>query len=85
MNLPLVLWGFKFHALVDSRNNYLYNLIFAPGKNNKNLIIPNSEKNYEYQIASSLIDRLEGKGYTLYYDSWYSSIMLTNVINWIMV
>ena len=70
--------GFKFHALVDNRNNYLYNLIFDPGNNYKNLISPNSGENYAYQIVLSLLDGLEGKVYTLYYDSWHSSIMLTN-------
>ena len=71
-------YGFKFHSLVDSRNNYLYNLTNWSCKNYKNIIGPNSEENYVYQIVLSLVNRLEGKGYTLYYDIWYSSIMLTN-------
>ena len=64
--------------IIDIRNIYLYNLIFDPGKNYNNLIELNYEENYIYQIILSLVDGLEGKEYTLYYDSWYSSIMLSN-------
>ena len=53
-------WGFKLYYLVDSNSNYLYNVIFEPGKNNKNLIITNVENN----------------GRTLFFDSWYSLISL---------
>ena len=70
-------WGFKFHSLVDSQNHYLYNIFFDPGKKYKSLISPNNDQNLALQIVLSLLEGLEGKGYIVYYDSWYSSILLT--------
>ena len=69
-------WGFKYHSLVDSQNHYLYNIIFDPGKKYKSLIAPIDDQNLAFQIVLSLLEGLEGKGYTVYYDSWYSSILL---------
>ena len=68
-------WGFKFHSLVDSQNHYLYNIIDS-GKKYKSLIAPIDDQNLAFQIVLSLLEGLEGKGYTVYYDSWYSSILL---------
>ena len=32
-------WGFKIHLLCDSNTNYLYNMLFYPGKEGKDSII----------------------------------------------
>ena len=55
----------------------MYNLIFDPWKKNKNLIASNSDEKNAYQKVLSLVDGLKGKGYIIYYDIWYSSIILT--------
>ena len=47
-------------------------------KKYKNLLALNSEENNAYLIVLSLINGIEGKGYSLYYNSWYSLIILTN-------
>ena len=31
-------WGFKMHLLCDADTNYLYNMLFDPGKGGKNFI-----------------------------------------------
>ena len=69
-------WGFKLHCLVDSNSNYLYNVIFDPGRDNKNLIIENVEDSFTENIALSLVKNIENSGRTLFFDSWYSSISL---------
>lgn len=38
--------GFKFHRLVDSNTNYLYNVIFDPGKDYKDLIYFQDDNSY---------------------------------------
>ena len=48
-------WGFKLHCLVDSNSNYLYNVIFDPGKDNKKLIITNDEDSFTENIVLSLV------------------------------
>ena len=71
--------GFKLHCLVDSNSNYLYNVIFDPCKDNKNLIIINDEDSFTENIILSLVKNIENSGRTLFFDSWYSLInKLTN-------
>ena len=66
--------GFKLHCLVDSNSNYLFNVIFDPGRDNKNLIIENVEDSFTENIVLSLVKNIENSGRTLFFDSWYSSI-----------
>ena len=69
-------WGFKMHSLVDSKTHYLYDIIFDPGKNYKELVAPDKERTFAYQIVINLVDNLPRNGFTLFFDSWYSSINL---------
>ena len=69
-------WGFKIHSFVDSRTHYLYDMILDPCKFYKNLISPDDNKNFAYQIVMTLINRLPGKGYHIFCHSWYGSIDL---------
>ena len=67
--------GFKMHSLVDSKTHYLYGIIFDPGKNYK-LVAPDKERTFAYQIVINLVDNLPRNGFTLFFDSWHSSINL---------
>ena len=80
MSHNLSKWGFKIHCLVDSKTYYLYDAIIDPGKNNKNYIITNSEYNYIESIVLKLLSKHENKGYRIFFDSWYSSISLINIL-----
>ena len=64
------------HSLVDSKTHYLYDIIFDPGKNYKELVAPEKERTFAYQIVINLVDNLPRNGFTLFFDSWYSSINL---------
>ena len=50
--------GFKMHSMVDSNTHYIYDLIFDPGKNYKNLITEDKNKIFAQQITNTLVDRL---------------------------
>ena len=69
-------WGFKMHSMVDSNTHYIYDLIFIPGKNYKNLITEDKNKKFAQQIVNTLVDRLPGTGYRIFCDSWYASVDL---------
>jgi len=69
-------WGFKLHCLVDSKTHYFYNFIFDPGQNYKNLIIEDEEISFTENIVLSLLQKLEGQGHRVFFDSWYSSVSL---------
>ena len=47
-------WGFKIHLLCDSNTNYLYNMLFDPGKEVKDSIIYENNPS----IAQSIVLRL---------------------------
>ena len=47
-------WGFKIHLLCDSNTNYLYNMLFDPGKEGKDSIIYENNPS----IAQSIVLRL---------------------------
>ena len=47
-------WGFKIHLLCDSNTKYLYNMLFEPGKDGKDLIYYGVNKT----IAESNVLRL---------------------------
>ena len=64
------------HSLVDSKTHYLYDIIFDPGKNYKELVAQDRERTFAYQIVINLVDNLPRNGFTLFFDSWYSSINL---------
>ena len=64
------------HNLVDSNTHYIYDLIFDPGKNYKNLITEDKNKKFAQQIVNTLVDRLPGTGYRIFCDSWYASVDL---------
>ena len=40
-------WGFKIHCLVDAESCFLYNCLFDPGKDHKDLIIFDETKKYD--------------------------------------
>ena len=69
-------WGFKIHSLFDSKAHYLYDIIFDSAKNYKELVAPDTEITFAFQIAINLVDILPRNGFTLFFDSWYSSINL---------
>ena len=69
-------WGFKLHCLVDSKTHFFYNFIFDPGQNYKNLLIEDEEISFTENIVLSLLQKLEGKGHRVFFDSWYSSVSL---------
>ena len=54
----------------------MYNVIFDPGKDNKNLIINNDEDSFTENIVLSLIVNIGNRGRILFFNSWYSSISL---------
>ena len=74
MSVKPTKWGFKMHSLVDSKTHYLYDIIFVPGKNYKELFAPYKERTFSYQIVINLVDNLPRNGFTLFFDSCYSSI-----------
>ena len=39
-------WGFKMDSMVDSNSHYIYDMIFDPGKNYKNLIVEDNNKKF---------------------------------------
>ena len=43
---------------IDSNTHYIYDLIFDPGKNYKNLITEDKNKIFAQQITNTLVDRL---------------------------
>ena len=51
-----------------------------PGKNNKNFIITNPEYSYTESIVLKVLSKHENKGYRIFFDSWYSSISLNNIL-----
>ena len=63
------------HSLVDSKTHYLYDIISDPGKNYKELIAPDKKRTFAYQIIINLVDNLPRNGFTLFFDSWYSSLI----------
>ena len=56
------------------------NTIIEPGKNNKNFIITNPEYSYTKSIVFKLLSKHENKGYIIFFDIWYSSISLLNIL-----
>lgn len=73
-------WGFKIHCLVDSKTNYLYDAIIDPYKNNKNFIIIKPEYSYTESIVLKLLSKYENKDHRMFFESWYSSISLINIL-----
>ena len=65
---------------MDSKTDYLYDTIIDPGKNNKNFIITNPEYSYTESVVVKLLSKHENKGYIIFFDSWYSSISLINIL-----
>ena len=74
-------WGFKIHSMVNSKSNFLYDIIFDVGKEWKKIINPGTDKSYSRAIVNTLVDRLPKTGYHLFFDSWYSSIELLTELN----
>ena len=70
--------GFKIHCLVDADSGFLYNCLFDPGKEHKDLIIFDETKKYAEPILLKLIDVLDKRQRNIYFDGWYSSIILMN-------
>jgi hypothetical protein len=68
-------WGFKLHLLCDSNSDYVYNIIFDPGKVNKE-IITNDHDSLTDSIVLNLVEDLENNGHTLLFDSSYSGANL---------
>jgi len=68
-------WGFKLHLLCDSISDYVYNILFDPGKSYKSLI-KSGNNNLTQSIVLYLVQGLENKNHILYMDSWYTSIEL---------
>ena len=74
-------WGFKIHSMVDSKSNFLYDIIFDAGKEWKKIINPETDKSCSRAIVNTLVDKLPKTGYHLFFDSWYSSIELLTDLN----
>ena len=53
MSLKLINWGLKLHSFVDSKTHYLYNVILAPWKLHKELVVPDKKINYARQVILS--------------------------------
>lgn len=65
-------WGFKLHLLCDAENNYVYDIIFDPGRTDKNLICLD-DNSFIHSIILKLVEGLDNRGHILFFDSWYSS------------
>ena len=74
-------WRFKIHSMVNSKFNFLCDIIFGAGKEWKKIINPETDKSYSRAIVNTLVDRLPKTGYHLFFDSWYSSIELLTDLN----
>ena len=70
-------WGIKAFVLADSTNGYLYNLCIYYGKDTQ-LVRPDLP--HTVRVVLTLIDGLQGKGYDLYVDRFYSSPLLAEEI-----
>ena len=72
-------WGFKIHLLCDSNTNYLYNILFDPGKEGKDSIIYENNPSISQSIVLRLLSCInDGKKRNIFFDGWYSSIELMN-------
>ena len=72
-------WGFKIHLLCDSNTNYLYNMLFDPGKEGKDSIIYENNPSIAQSIVLRLLSCInDDKKRNIFFDGWYSSIELMN-------
>ena len=72
-------WGFKIHLLCDSNTNYLYNMLFVPGKEGKDSIIYENNPNIAQSFVLRLLSCINvGKKRHIFFGGWYSSIELIN-------
>jgi hypothetical protein len=70
-------WGFKIHLLCDSDTNYLYNMLFDPGKIGKDFIYYEDNSSLAESIVLRLLSCLNDKRQrNVFFDGWYSSISL---------
>lgn len=67
-------WGFKLHLLCDSNSDYVYNILFDPGKEFKNLILK-ADHTFTESVVLKLLEHIGGDHH-IFMDSWYSSISL---------
>ena len=52
--------------MVDSKSNFLYDIIFDAGKEWKKIINPETNKSYSRAIVNTLVDKLPKTGYHLF-------------------
>ena len=55
--------------MVDSKSNFLYDIIFDAGKEWKKIINPEADKLYSRAIINTLVDKLPKTGYHIFFDS----------------
>ena len=76
--MKLHIWGFKLHLLCDVDTSYVYNILFGPGKNNKEYF---DFEDYSRLLTENIILKLlevidDIRQRNIYFDGWYSSINL---------
>ena len=70
-------WGFKIHLLCDSDTNYLYNMLFDPGRVGKDFINNKECDSLSESIVLKLLEPInDKKKRNIFFDGWYSSISL---------
>ena len=70
-------WGFKIHLLCDSDTNYLYNMLFDPGRAGKDFINNEGCDSLSESIVLKLLEPInDKKKRNIFFDGWYSSIGL---------
>jgi len=70
-------YGFKIHLLCDSDTNYLYNMLFDPGKTGRDFVHFDDNSSLSESIVLRLLSCLNDKKQrNIFFDGWYSSISL---------
>ena len=65
-------WGFKLHLLYDADTSYVYNILFDPGKNNKEYFY---FEDYSRLLAENIVLKLlevidDNRQRNIYFDGW---------------
>ena len=69
--------GFKIHFLCDSDTNYLYNMLFDPGRSGKDFMYLEDNNSLSESIVLRLVSCFnDNKQRNIFFDGWYSSISL---------
>ena len=69
-------WGIKAYVLSESRTGYMYNLVIYYGKETQLMTKPGL--NHTTNVVLTLMNPLQGLGYDLYTDRFYTSPILAH-------